>query len=308
MENNQEQLTLSKEMRDKYINKIDILEKVKELFLLGTTELTTIEQVSNYYEVSTRQIERLIESNRDELLSDGFKVFKAEDFKTDGLVGIKNIETTRGKFTVRFNDDTEKSFSPKGITLFTKRAILRIGMLLRDSEIAKEVRTQLLNIEEVTQVEVKENIIDTETGLLVDIIKSYGDQMQLAIATGKYKEYTDRHRKALEMERDILVGQVINWNPQAIINNLIRRIGGRIFRGDFNKAWEKLWAELLYKHNIGVRSRITKSKKEKARTFDVLYPAEVQKALECTIALCNMYKIDITDVMIHNNDVKQIEA
>lgn len=33
-----------------------------------------------------------------------------------------------------------------GVLLFSKRAVLRIGMLLQGSEVAQEVRTQLLNI------------------------------------------------------------------------------------------------------------------------------------------------------------------
>lgn len=40
--------------------------------------------------------------------------------------------------------DTEVLINNRGIRCFSKRAILRIGMLLRDSEVAKEVRTQLL--------------------------------------------------------------------------------------------------------------------------------------------------------------------
>lgn len=50
--------------------------------------------------------------------------------------------------------------------LFPKRAILRVGMLLRDSEVAKEVRTQLLNIEEHTATEVKTYEIDYEQEVL----------------------------------------------------------------------------------------------------------------------------------------------
>jgi hypothetical protein len=307
MKNNQENLIEEKNLREEYISRIDVLEKVKELILLSKTGVATTQQVAEYYETNIENIQKIWQHHYDELISDGAKVFTKKEIE-NLLIGTDvQLKNFKGKSILTYENENI-TIPSRGMKLFPKRSILRIGMLLRDSKIAVQVRTTLLDIEENTQVEVKENIMDTETGLLVDIIKSYGDQMQLAIATGKYKEYTDRHRKALEMERDILVGQVINWNPQAIINNLIRRIGGRVFRGDFNKAWEKLWAELLYKHNIGVRSRITKSKKEKARTFDVLYPAEVQKALECTIALCNMYKIDITDVMIHNNDVKQIEA
>ena len=39
----------------------------------------------------------------------------------------------------------------RGMKLFPKRAILRVGMLLRDSEIAKEIRTRLLDIVQDTE-------------------------------------------------------------------------------------------------------------------------------------------------------------
>lgn len=50
--------------------------------------------------------------------------------------------------------------------MFPKRAILRVGMLLRDSNIAQEVRTQLLNIEQRTSSEAKIVDIDNEKQLL----------------------------------------------------------------------------------------------------------------------------------------------
>jgi hypothetical protein len=308
MENNQEQLILSKEEREKLIQKIDVLEKVKSLILLGGTEMATIEQIAEYYEVTKRQIERILESNRDELKEDGYRVFKAKDFNTDIIGGIKNIKTAKGKFIINFENNSSEEFSPRGVALFTKRAILRVGMLLCNSKIARKIRTTLLDIEDQTSVVTKENIINNERDLLLNIIDSSDNPLQLALAMGEYKKYKDRHIKALETERDVLVGQVMNWDYQAIINKLIRKIAGKIFNGNYAKAWEKLWADLLYKHEIGIRSRITKSKKEGATTFDVLYPAEIQKALECSIALCEMYRIDISDVMIHNNNIKAIEV
>ncbi|MCC2363915.1 Bro-N domain-containing protein [Bacillus cereus] len=58
--------------------------------------------------------------------------------------------------------------------LFPKRAILRVGMLLRDSEVAKEVRTQLLNIKENTVTDVKTYEIDYEQEVLGRSFKVYG--------------------------------------------------------------------------------------------------------------------------------------
>ena len=45
---------------------------------------------------------------------------------------------------------------------FSKRAILRIGMLLRDSKVAQEVRTQLLNTFENASDKIKTQDIDEE--------------------------------------------------------------------------------------------------------------------------------------------------
>lgn len=75
----------------------------------------------------------------------------------------------------------QKALSPGQfvVKLLPRRAVLRIGMLLRDSEVAAKVRTYLLNVEENTKQEDKEmitgswddkeivrlyRIIDRETG------------------------------------------------------------------------------------------------------------------------------------------------
>ena len=71
-----------------------------------------------------------------------------------------------------------------GLKIFSKRAVLRFGMLLRDSKIAKEVRTQLLNVFEYSTDTQKTQAIDEEKRLLTDISMAYasGDVNQLLSA------------------------------------------------------------------------------------------------------------------------------
>ena len=57
---------------------------------------------------------------------------------------VKNFEQQNGKLVIQIDDNTHLEIPNRGIKCFSKRAILRIGMLLRDSKIAQEVRTQLL--------------------------------------------------------------------------------------------------------------------------------------------------------------------
>lgn len=76
----------------------------------------------------------------------------------------------------------EKSIPNRGMKLFSKRAVLNIGMLLRDSDIAKEVRSRLLDIEyesdnaiQENGNTVKENIIneiDEEKALIIQRVEA----------------------------------------------------------------------------------------------------------------------------------------
>ncbi|ABK85515.1 hypothetical protein BF32_112 [Bacillus thuringiensis] len=74
--------------------------------------------------------------------------------------------------TLNLESMKELGIGKVGANIFTKRAILRIGMLLRDSEVAKEVRTQLLNIEENTATEIKTYEIDHETELHTKLVRA----------------------------------------------------------------------------------------------------------------------------------------
>lgn len=69
---NEEFLMESREEREKLIGRIDVLEKVKSLLLLPALELATTQQVADFYEVGVKAIEKLVERNKDELLSDGY--------------------------------------------------------------------------------------------------------------------------------------------------------------------------------------------------------------------------------------------
>lgn len=170
------ELLVNKKKRNELIERIEILDSVGEILLLGNTEFATTEMVANYYEVTQRHIEDIINKNRDELESDGFGIRKADDFISELKFGNK-VSKQKGKFLVKINEDEVISFAPRGVNLFPKRAILRIGMLLQDSPIAKELRTRLLDIihdtEEKTEI-VKDIIteIRTEQDIQAELLKA----------------------------------------------------------------------------------------------------------------------------------------
>ncbi|ACK88099.1 gp48 [Bacillus cereus AH820] len=129
--------------------------------------MATREQVAEFYDVPLETIKTVVKDNKEELNEDGYSVLLGRDV-VDSLKSknnLKEIQTKPGKYTVTFSSGEELSVANRHNAIFTKRAILRVGLLLKGSEIAKEVRTQLLNIEEHTSTEVKTYEIDYEQDL-----------------------------------------------------------------------------------------------------------------------------------------------
>lgn len=123
-----------KDLRSKAVeNELAIakMQMVKELLLLDGTELATTEMVANYYDVEVDTIKKVISRNKEELSFNGYKLYKRLEIE----------EILKGH-----NVTLEKAIPNRGMNLFTKRAILNVGMLLRDSEVAKELRSRLLDI------------------------------------------------------------------------------------------------------------------------------------------------------------------
>ncbi len=132
-----------KNVRDRYISRTEVLERVKELSLLSYKETATTEMVAEYYGVPESTIRAVVFDHEEELLSDGYNVVKG-----DGLKVLK------GKLLEATNLSSKIKYA-RQIAIFPRRAILRVGMLLRDSEVAKQIRTYLLNVEEISSTEQK---------------------------------------------------------------------------------------------------------------------------------------------------------
>lgn len=83
-------------MREQYIDRIEVLDKVKALMMLPDIQLATTEQVANFYEVDSKSILMILNRHSDELNSDGYSVWKAENFKSNNLLPFKNNHWSRG--------------------------------------------------------------------------------------------------------------------------------------------------------------------------------------------------------------------
>lgn len=126
---NELELIENRAARDRLATRVDVLDKVKALALLPDDMNATVEMAAEYFEVPKKAVNSLILDHRDELEVDGLRVISGTE-----LVSFKEMGTI------------PKNVS--SLTVVPRRAILRIGMLLRDSQVAKTVRTYLLNVEQ----------------------------------------------------------------------------------------------------------------------------------------------------------------
>lgn len=193
------ELLENKEMRDNLVERLDVLDKVGSLLLLDELQMATTEQVANYFNATVDTIKMCVSNNREEIELDGYKTYKAKDIEEIASHVSKEILLTRNRANFKVtNSNGEEILSGggRGVALFPKRAILRVGMLLRDSEIAKEIRTQLLNVVE-TVAEVNDELLvkeaDKEKDLILNIVFAKNDT-ELAIAVNKHLQYVERYK------------------------------------------------------------------------------------------------------------------
>lgn len=283
-----EDLIISKELREKMASHYEVLDKVKKLLLIPDTEVATISMVSEFYEVGKEAISSLIKDNREEIMSDGLLV----------LTG-KETKLYLGKFSKDEPKNLRGCFEVKGVKLnnssnylFPRRAILRVGMLLRDSLIAKEVRTQLLNIENKTTTDVKTKDINDEQKLAMSmgLAIASGDTMAIATATGNYIAFQRRYINKLQNDKKALAGEILEWKDRSKLNAGIRKLAYTVGIV-FGEAWSELYKNLKYKYGIALTQRGTKP------YINHIKEDEWTNVLKVFSAMCESYGVSATDMI-----------
>lgn len=128
----------SRALRESVCRRTEVLDKVKALELLPDGLHVTTQMVADYFEVTERAVNNLLNRHREELESNGFKVLRGADLHE------------YVSFNLKLTSEDGKSYPQRRphMALWPRRAVLNAAMLLRDSAIARRVRTYLLNTEE----------------------------------------------------------------------------------------------------------------------------------------------------------------
>ncbi|MFJ2568894.1 hypothetical protein ACIOYT_00540 [Streptomyces halstedii] len=230
--------TESRTMRAQTIGRVDVLEKVKALALLPDGAHATTDMVATYYEVPDSTLRSLIHANRAELEGNGYR----------SLTGAELAE-----FASPFGGLANLGLSPKArsLAVFSRRAILNVGMLLTESPVARQVRMYLLEVERAPS---PFPIPTTFAGAL-------------ALAAQQAAELEETRTEVAE-----LVATNARLSPQARVADQYEANPG-ITPTAFHKAWfplvpERDFFEHLYSENYLIDQRNARWDKEKKQRRD----------------------------------------
>ncbi|MER6268164.1 restriction endonuclease [Streptomyces sp900105755] len=148
---NESALLESQSLRNSVLDRTDVLDRVKALSLLPDGMHVTTAMVAAYFEVTAEAVRALVHDHRAELEANGYRVLtgpELSDFKQ--LSGIQSRTAS--------------------LALFSRRAVLNVAMLLRDSEVARQVRVYLLDMEYLARTQPVENPVATHVASLDDRI------------------------------------------------------------------------------------------------------------------------------------------
>ncbi|MEU9411368.1 restriction endonuclease [Streptomyces sp. NPDC048281] len=134
----------SQALRSSVLDRTDVLDKVKALSLLPGGMHVTTAMVAAYFEVAETVINNLLSRHRPELESNGLRVLRGSDLREFQEL---NMSSSPGSYPQRRSS----------LAIWSRRAVLNVAMLLRDSEVARQVRVYLLDTEYLTRTQPVDN-------------------------------------------------------------------------------------------------------------------------------------------------------
>ncbi|MGW3678037.1 restriction endonuclease [Streptomyces prasinus] len=128
----------SRTLRSSVLDRTDVLDRVKVLSLLPDGVHVTTAMVAAYFGAAVEGIRALVHDHRPELEASGYRVLSGTE-----LSYFKQLSGIRSR--------------TPSLALFSRRAVLNVAMLLRDSEVARQVRVHLLDMEHLARTQPVDN-------------------------------------------------------------------------------------------------------------------------------------------------------
>ena len=202
-------LVEDEEIRNRFKDNVAVLEKVNELITIAQSDMMTVRQVAKYFEAKEKTIHAVINRNQKELEQSGCTFYTNKE-----VTNLLNLQAVDLKTNVEINQlrgkaeaiigDYKLVIPNRGLLLVSKRAVLNIGMLLTESDVALKVRQYLLDAEDSLNKEQKQTLIDEitkEQKLQLGVINAKGDterMLALSRLTEYQNEKTNKYKVKVE--------------------------------------------------------------------------------------------------------------
>ena len=259
-----------KDVRESLITRVEVLDRVKELNTLADTDYMTTRQVAEFYEVGVEAIDSIARRHNEELTSDGYELKRKNEIIAILNIQNEHLTSVTGK-TIVDAPDLTLHIPNRGLRLFPKRAVLRVGMVLSESEVAEEVRTMLLNmyydvqkdnseiIEKINKEYDNEMELHSELGHAIMV----GDMDKVIIVTTKINEIKNRRireaeeklAKSEEEKAEIITNSTTIQETRQVIRRIVNMIAHKKYGNNFSLAWNELHKKANYQLGINVKSR-----------------------------------------------------
>lgn len=234
------------------------LELVKDILTISKTDIVTVKMCAEYFEVNERRIRQVVDEIKEELEENGLKVYSKAEFLKEINVPLRNDQQLNGKSILTFEDGTELVFPNRGLILMTKRTVLNIGMLLKNSKVAKELRRRILDIvHDAEDTEIVNNVINeirTEQEISQDMLQAImsGDLVKESLLK---TELLNLKNKRIEHLEGIVTNSLTITESKSIINKCIRIIASTKYNNNFGMTWNEFYKLVNYKLNINIKNR-----------------------------------------------------
>ncbi len=181
---------------------------------------------------------------------------------------------------------------------------MRMAMLLRDSPVAREVRTQLLNV--VERVEPKERVrdIDKENDLLIAAFRADGYQDRFHAVDNLFHYFDDQikelvtENKSLRKTLDEILNDARRIDFARAINCLIKAYVRKYtwnvhgLTEDYAAGWNTFYYRLRTDHGINIKARVGSGS-----LLSKIHEDEQIIALKVAAALAQNVGVDIVEIL-----------
>jgi hypothetical protein len=191
----------------------------------------TKQQVAGYFDVDIRTIERLLEEHKEELVQSGYELFLGARLKKFKEAVLENVPDTNVGDIAESTENSDSISKAPSLGIFTYKAFLNLGMLLSNSDKAKDLRSAILDIViDVLNKKIggKTKFINQrEEEFLPSAIREYNYRKEFTNALDafitdnkfKYAQLTDKIYKSIFKENAKEYRQILKLKTKESIRN-----------------------------------------------------------------------------------------